>query len=140
MKKILMFSVVLMMSFSLVNAITCEELISITSLEEGTKLPGALPYKNEKFNVYQEEFLGSIIISDKIITKIDCGKKVEVPTYDLIINNEKIIAKLISSEKFVDDFDDALSNKDIEIKGHTFTKKSTSFLSKFAIKIASWFN
>jgi len=46
----------------------------------------------------------------------------------------------MNSEKFVDDFDDALSDKDIEIKGHTVAKRSKSFFSKIGIKVASWFN
>lgn len=146
MKRVIFCFTLLILSFSLTNATTLEEFekacenLSSEQLNE-FEIPSFVPYKNEIFNIYllEENLNTSLILEDSQIKEIKCQEN-QKPTYNVYIKNLNTIKDFQNSSDFLELYNQKTKNKEIELKGATFTKKLKLTFTKIALKIASWFS
>lgn len=121
------------------SALDCQTVVDDITAND-IRVPGAIPYKNEKFNLeVGGEPSGYAIIKDRAVTDISCNGTVEDPTYTLQITSLDIIDEISKSAKPVDRINEAFKEKEIVMKGATVGKKIKGFFTRFAVKLGSWF-
>jgi hypothetical protein len=146
-KKIIFGTIFIILLLGFVNALTESELnqISCSTFESGkseiigTEIPEQIPYSNEIFNIYiGDEIFGNIVIIESIISDISCTEN-ENRTYDIYIKDYSVLTSFGETDDTFGMFQEKLKNKEIEIKGVSFGKKTKMFFTKIGLKIAGWF-
>ncbi|MFT7615982.1 MAG: hypothetical protein ACI8Y7_000810 [Candidatus Woesearchaeota archaeon] len=133
---------VLMMASTLVAANDiCEYVTTEAGFVIGGVLPGFIPYKNEKINIYTttDEPVGHITTKDGALSELDCTL-IEEPTYIIKVQDVQTIKDILEAESAADALDDALGDDKILVDGQTATKAVKNFFTQIFIKIGSWFS
>lgn len=121
--------------------INIEEIRSFfENIEEGFELPGYVPYKNEKFNIYTNEGLdvGTLILENKKFKGFDRVISEDF-TYKIYLKDMETINSIINSENPLDKFNELKKSKELKIEAKgVFGKVKTGIISFFA-KIAGFF-
>lgn len=140
---VLSFSITLAQANVSTDDTVCQEVVSTLSshgVGVGSVVPKGIPYKNEVMNIHLKDasFAGHFILEEKVVTTLDCGAA-ENPTFNVYLKDVAIIDEVFGSQDPLDMFDEKLSNKEIEIKGTTGSKKIKAGFTKLAIKVVNWF-
>jgi len=146
-------SFILLIAMSFVIAIPEPELISANvgvdlcnyvfnsiSIETGTAVPSAIPYKEERFNIYTltNSPVGNLILTDGVVESYSCDT-IENPTFNVYIEGKDTIDEILGAESMVDELVSKLNSKEIKVEGQTTGKKIKGFFTKIGLNIASWF-
>jgi hypothetical protein len=139
-KSILLLSVFLFLTGFVMaidfNKVECSTLLLFENEIIGQEIPDKIPFSNEIINIYiAEENYGYIQIKDKQIVDLDCSENEEA-TYDFFIKNKEVINDIALSENKTSTFLEKFNDKDIELKGKTFSRKVKAFFVRIGIK---WF-
>lgn len=139
------YAIILILLLSITTMVSANEICEYVTIEqeveEGKFLPSFLPYSNEVFVMYNnDEVIGHVIVEDKEITSVGCTETDSEATYTVEIKDLQTVKDVFESNNTIDVFDKKISNKDIDVKGATFTKSVKLFFTKIGLKIGSWFN
>lgn len=116
--------------------IECTTILPFKDRIIGQEISEDIPISNEIVNVYiSNEIYGFVEIEEKQLTNIDCFEN-ESATYNLFIESESTLSDIASSEDIFDEFVRKFKDKEIQLKGNTFSKKFNAFFFKIGIK---WF-
>ncbi|MFT4326090.1 MAG: hypothetical protein ACMXYK_01160 [Candidatus Woesearchaeota archaeon] len=145
MKKLLLLGLmVLMASVVFADTITdsheiCTYILEETVLEVGSVIDGRLMYSNDVFNAFsQGEVVGHIVLDDRVVTSMGCDL-VENPTFIVEIKDLETIEAINTAESTFSALDSAMSRGDISLQGQSLGKRVKGFLTRAAVKVASWF-
>lgn len=137
--KLRLFSIiviVLLFSLSFSFAYDCSELVDDVI---GVEVPAALPYSNERFNIYiNDSDEAFIIVEGRNITTAGCYVLTE-PTYNVRIDSWETIELIANSSNVVDVLDDLIDEKTVILEGATFFKEVKAVFTEMMIKVFSWF-
>jgi len=123
-----------------VNAEICEYFTQDLGINTGATIPRFIPYKNDVFNVYsQNEPIGLMELKNGEIIKIECGKLSEKPTFSIYIKDIDTIKDIFESESPVDEFNNKLKSKDLDIRGNNITSKIKGFFTRLIAGVAGLF-
>lgn len=122
-----------------INEELCNKIMSIDKIEVGGKLPGYIPYGNEKMNVYDSEdaLVGNVVFEKGVMVSMGCTD-VEDPTYKVYLKDDDVVDDIMGAESPIDELSDRLG-KDIILEGQSFTKKVKGSFTGMMVSIASWF-
>ena len=131
-------------SITLVSADTteiCEYIKTDLKAEVGKTIPSFIPFKNEKLNAYtlDNDPIGNAIMENSKIKSIECTKTIDDPTIEVFIKDKQTLMDIKESTKKADTINQKIKDKEIIIKGITFTKKIKTFFMKLGIKISALF-
>lgn len=117
----------------------CDYMMQEMGITTDMKLPGFLPYGNERINVYTQnvEIVGHIVTEKKIITSISCDV-IEDETYVVKVANVGAVQSVMEAESPVDALNSALGDT-ITVEPKTTMKTVTNFFARMGLGIASWF-
>ena len=125
---------------SLSENLSCFSFLSYKDKIIGIQIPTQIPYSDEIFNVYiSDEIFGYLELENSTITAFDCLEN-ENKTYDVYIKDSEVFEDFLNSTDMVKSLNEKLSNKEIQIKGASFTKKVKMFFTKLGLKIMGWFS
>lgn len=148
MKKIgVIFSLLLLASIGIVSAedftfeqMECQSILQYKSEIIGIEIPEKVPLDNEIVNLYlNESIYGHIIIENKEVKDFDCTENEDV-TYEIFIKNDQTLWDVYEAPNQVDMLLEKLANKEIKLKGKTFSNKIKATFARIGLKIFSWFN
>ncbi|MFT4312523.1 MAG: hypothetical protein ACMXYF_04820 [Candidatus Woesearchaeota archaeon] len=150
MKRILIITMALLMGMSVALAQTneadqlsfCEQILETVAIEQGMELPSFLSsYKNERFLVYQLDGdpVGHIIIEDNVIQSANCTL-IEDQTFSVHLDSVQTIVQIQESQRPLREFNAALSQGRIQVEGESLRKNVKRTVTRWAIRIGSWFS
>lgn len=122
------------------NTELCEYIIEKAEIPVGTKMPGALPYKNEVMNIYTENEtpVGHLSIEKGIVKEYECVLTNNA-TNKVYLKNKKTIDDIIDSENQVDALLEKIDSDEIIITGATAGKKIKNFFAITTLRVVSLF-
>lgn len=140
MKQIIITLIIAILAISSVSAIDCNS-IADDVMENDVKFPGAIPFKNERVNLFVNDTPnGYAILEDRVVTEFSCNESLEDYTYNVKLVSWDIIDEIASTEKVADRLNKAFKEKEIVLEGKTAGKKFKGFMTRMAVKIGSWFS
>ena len=136
---IMLFSLVASFTDLELNQISCSTFEADKDSLVGMEIPEQIPYSNEIFNIYiAGEIFGNLVLVESIVDDFSCTENPE-RTYDIYIKDFSVLSDFGETADPFGMFQEKLKNKDIEIKGVSFGKKTKMFFTKVGLKIAGWF-
>lgn len=140
MKHLITFLIMALLAMSAVSAVNCTS-ISEDVLQNDIKLPGAIPYKNERINLEVAGVpAGYAIIQDRLVTEFKCQDSLENSTYDVKVSEWALFEEIANSEKIADRLNKAFKEKEIVLEGKSPGKKMKGFFTRLAVRLGSWFS
>lgn len=139
-KLIICFLVLAIMIAGFVSAGICENIVARGNLREGLFIPGWLPYKDDRFNMYtlNSTAIGHITFEKGVITSINCTT-ISNPTFNVYLKDDKTISDIYDSKSPAGAYEAKKRAGDIRIEGIGFTKKTKGAFTNFGIWVMSWF-
>lgn len=144
MKKVYLFAIFILLigsAYSVEN-IKYEDCYSLLLYKDkiiGFEIDSSVPVDTEIINVYiNNSIYGSVDINRKVIEDISCDKN-EDATYSIYIKGQDDIFDIYNAEDKVGKLLEKIKNKNIVLKGETFSKKIKGFFINLGIKIFSSF-
>jgi hypothetical protein len=138
----ILFGLLLLLPFAAADFM--EDLQSQQQSLVGQKLPGpaGVLFKNERINLHVtlsdgNELVFGIVTEKKIVKQFQMSV-IDNPTVN-VYTTEETIKKIESSENPLDAFKEALDDKKVTYEAIGFGKKMKFGITKFFVKIASWF-
>ncbi len=118
----------------------CDYAINELGASVDKTIPSYVPFKNEVLNAYtlDSTVIGHAKIEDGKITSIGCNETIN-PTIEVLIKDKGTLEDIKNAESKADTVNQKIKDKEIIIKGVTFTKKVKMFFVKIGLKISSWF-
>jgi hypothetical protein len=117
----------------------CRDLINKTGAVSGAIVPGFMPYKNERINIYNPEdiLIGHLETSDGVVSSISCAE-LENPTIIATITDLSVIDEILDSEKPLKELNNKIG-EDIILNGQGFASSAKIVFARFGLRIASLF-
>lgn len=118
----------------------CQSILQYKSEIIGIEIPEEVPLNSEIINLYlSENIYGHIVLENKVVEDFDCTENEEA-TYDVFIKDEQTLWDIYEAEDVADMMLEKFSNKEIKLKGKTFSNKIKAVFARIGLKIFSWFN
>ena len=111
-----------------------------TGMTAGMDVPGYVPYKNERINVYTNEgqVVASVILTDKTVTSLTCNSTTD-PTMNVYVQDAQTVTDVFNAASPIDAAHQKVKAGAVRIEGVTPAKKVKTFFAKIGLGIASWF-
>ncbi|MCF7866358.1 hypothetical protein K9L67_01810 [Candidatus Woesearchaeota archaeon] len=108
----------------------------------GLQIPSFIPYGNDVLNIQtlEGENIGYLETKNNILEAMECGETKENPTFIIKIKDDQTIKNIVGSKKPASTLNEEISQGNIAIEGTNFGSSVSSFFTKIAIKVASWFD
>ncbi|MFT4282805.1 MAG: hypothetical protein ACMXX6_00080 [Candidatus Woesearchaeota archaeon] len=118
----------------------CEELIDVSGVFEGAKVPSILPYKNERINVFKSsEIIGSLETSGGVIESFGCNE-LEDPSLLVTITDLSVIDDILKANNTIKELNNKISSDEILVEGTSFGSRAKVFSSRIVLRVVSWFS
>lgn len=140
MRHVLFFIFVVMLSSSIAFANPFCDYFDEQNVVIGSEIPSFIPYGNEVFVFSNSSgYIGVIEVSDSIITTVTCDESDSIPTYSVTVSSLDTVKEIFDSSNPAKTFNDKIKQKELVVKGESFTKGVKWFFTRVGLTISSWF-
>ncbi|MCF7872435.1 hypothetical protein K9L97_05370 [Candidatus Woesearchaeota archaeon] len=108
----------------------------------GLQIPSFIPYGNDILNIQtiDGQSIGYLKTKDNKLEALECGQIKENPTFIIKIKDQQTIENIMNSQKPASALNNEIKQNNIKIEGTNFGSSVSSFFTKLAIMLGSWFD